>query len=344
EGHRTAFVDGIRVSYPRRWSLLQLSGTRNPAPLLQLGNFEPHGAATVGCGPSAPRVPASGVLLVVAQDRGTNGLHRWPVRMEPRGSGCFETRWRVRGVAMEASMIVGARARLFVRQDMLEAFHSMRFPSELRPGLATQGGTGSRVGPMFVVTSGYLAGRPSSYLAHAHSGGVCLNNVVGSGPATGRCDPIRMEGPIEVLGTGPWAVVTGVVARRAASVHAVLPTGETVLGEVITAPPFLRAPFNFFSIELPVQSSGVVTALDAAGNTLGRRPFDAPPLPVVATGGVPGKRWVLLDREQSNGVRCIDLDKGHGDVATFCPAAVPVSRDVQATLMPISSERQIVVG
>jgi hypothetical protein len=245
---------------------------------------------------------------------------------------------------MEAFMIVGSRARLLARRDMLESFHSMRFPAELRPGLTSPREVAGGAGPMFVVASGYLAGRPSSYLARATDGGVCLANVVGSGPATGPCPAIQAAGSIEVLRTGPWAAVIGVVSRRARSVQAELAAGETVAGEIVRPPPLLHAPFNFYSIELPLQSRGDVVAFDGAGGTLGRRSFDPPSLPVLKRGGVPGQRWVLLDREQANGVRCIDFDAGHGDHATFCPDAVPASRDLQATLMTTPSGRRIVVG
>src|SRR5919197_6693848 len=195
EGHRTAYVDGVRLSYPRRWSLLQLPGAGNPAPLLQLTNFRPHSAAGLGCGGGGTSIPARGVLLVVGQVRPPlAGLPRWPVSMVPRGRGCFAARWSVRGVAMEAFMIVGSRARLLARRDMLESFHSMRFPAELRPGLTSPREVAGGAGPMFVVASGYLAGRPSSYLARATDGGVCLANVVGSGPATGPCPAIQAAG------------------------------------------------------------------------------------------------------------------------------------------------------
>jgi hypothetical protein len=345
EGERTSFVFGTRVTYPRTWSLLQLSGRGAPAPLFQVSNFRPSAAATLGCDRLAPRIPPRGVLMVVGQDRSpTSGLDPWPVRLHPEGGGCFTTPWSVRGVDMDASMVVGPRARLAARQEMLDVFHSIRFPAALRTGVRTQQHASASRPPMFVVTSGYVTGRPASYLARTHDAGVCLEVVVGPGPEAAPCRPIRMRGHIEVLGTGPWAVVAGVVSRGTVNVEAELAGGQTVIGEVVPAPPLLGADFNFFVVELPAQSRGMVTALDGSGKQLGRRSFGPPPLPMVARGGAGDTRWTLLDREQSNGVRCIDFDKGHGDQATFCPAAVPSSRDVQATVVPMLYGRQMVVG
>src|SRR5919197_475968 len=50
QGNRTTFLYGIRVSYPRTWSLLQLGGRGDPAPLFQLSSFGPTTLASNGCG------------------------------------------------------------------------------------------------------------------------------------------------------------------------------------------------------------------------------------------------------------------------------------------------------
>jgi hypothetical protein len=343
EGDRTSFLYGTRVRYPRNWSLLQLSGRGNPGPLFQLSNFEPSRVAKPECGGTGSGVPARGVLLVVARSAGgPAGSSRWPVQLRPAGAGCLGARWTIRGVAFQAWAVVGAESGAGDRRHLLEAYRSIRFPLELTPGAGAQTSRGG--GPAFVVASGYVLGRPASWVARAEGGGVCLDRVVGSGPVTNSCLPVHARDDLQVVGTGPWATVIGTVSRRARSVEAELPDGETVLGEVVPAPPLLHAPFDFFVVELPIQSRGDVRAEDASGNVIGRHSFDSPPLPVVAHGGLIGKRWLLLDREQSNGVRCLDFDKGVGDQGTICPTAVPAFRDVQAAVMPLANGRKLVVA
>jgi hypothetical protein len=247
----------------------------------------------------------------------------------------------MRGAAFAAWAMVGAEAAPEDRRDLLEAYRSIRFPPALTLGAGAQGSAS----PAFVVSSGYVLGRPASWMARAGNAGVCIDIVVGSGPATKPCRrPIDSRGPVQVVKTGPWATVIGTVSRRAGSVQAVLAVGSAVVGEIVPAPPFLHASFDFFVVELPMQSRGEIVAADPGGNVIGQRPFDPPALPVVAHGGVIGARWILLDREQSNGVRCIDFAKGHGDLGSICPTAVPRSRDVQAAVMPLAGGRNLAIG
>ena len=240
-------------------------------------------------------------------------------------------------------MAVGAHARLGARRDMLDAFHALRFPSALRTGTGPSQKHASTT-PEFVVTSGYVAGQASNYLARREGSQVCLRLTVGAGSAGGGCRGIHLRADIEVVGTGPWAVVTGLVSRRTSSVEALLAGGQTVAGDVVQGPPILGARFDFFSVELPRRSRGTVVARGAGEEILGRRRFDPQPLPALARGGSGDTRWSLLDREQSNGVRCIDFDNGHGDQASLCPTTVPGSRDIQATVVSLLYGRPLVMG
>jgi hypothetical protein len=248
----------------------------------------------------------------------------------------------MRGAAFAAWALVGAKAAPGDRRDLMEAYRSIRFPPALTLGAGTPP---AAAGPAFVLSSGYVLGRPASWMARAGNAGVCMDIVVGSGPARDPCRrPIDSRGPVRVVKTGPWATVIGTVSLHAGSVQAVLAGGGAVIGEIVPAPPFLHASFDFFVVELPIQSRGEVVAMDSSGTPIGERPFDPPALPVVAHGRGIGARWILLDREQSNGVRCIDFAQGHGDQGSICPTAVPSSRDVQAAVMPLAGGRKLVIS
>ena len=220
-----------------------------------------------------------------------------------------------------------------------QVFRSMRFPAGQRPGSVS----GHAAGAGFVVTSGFDLGRPVTWVARRSDRGICMQEILSTAP-NGPCRLIPVPRGVHVVETGPGTTVVGAVSRRARWVDALLAGGETVAGRIVPAPPILRAQFDFFVVELPLQSRGRAVARDAAGRELGEASFDPPPLPVIGHGGVPGRTWVLLDREQEGGVRCIDFDKGLGDQGSLCPTAVPSSRDVQAGLMPLRGGRNLVVG
>jgi hypothetical protein len=344
EGSRVTTLYGTLLRYPRDWTLLELPPQGNPAPLLQLTNFDPAHAASPGCHDQGT-VPRGGVRLVIAQERGplaTEAAPHWPVPLPALGNGCLRTRWTVRGIVMDATAILGPKVGAADRRDLFDAFHSMRFPQALTPGVAPRAHRISA--PGVVVTSGYLAGKPASWLAFPGPDGPCLTQVVEPREIQQECTPLALTGELRVAAAGPWAVVVGLAAPDVRSVEVRLAAGDVALGELVPAPRLLGASFRLFVVELPRQSRGDVVVRDERRRVLQEAPFDPPPLPILAHGGPLGSRWVLLDREQSNGVRCIDFDRGRGDQGSLCPTSVPKSRDVEATVFPLARGRRIVVG
>jgi hypothetical protein len=339
-GNRTSTLYGIQVTYPRDWTLLQLpGGTRGVTPLLELASFEPPAAAGFGC---TELIPSEGVVLVVARGGDATGLGRKPLAPQPPTSSCSTARWAVRGHAFQAWLTVGPDARASDRTAALEAFRSLRFPPAISLGLRRA--TAGAPGPALVVASGYQLGKPSSYVAWSSAGSLCFAVVVA--PANeAPCE--ALDGPfgdVRVIRTGPWAVVVGEVSTRVASVEAELAGGQTLPGEVLAVPAFLDPGRGFFSVELPVRSRGDIVVRDDSGNVLATTPFDPPPLPVIIVGGPLGRQWTLIDREQSNGIRCIDYDRGFGDIGGLCPAAVPGTRAVDATVVDLPGGRKLVYG
>ena len=339
-GNRTSTLYGIQVTYPRGWTLLQLpSGARGVVPLLELASFEPPAAAGFGC---TELIPSEGVVLVVARGGDATGLGRKPLAPQPPTSTCSTARWAVRGHAFQAWLSVGPEARASDRTAALEAFRSLRFPPAI--SLGHQRTAPGAPGPALVVASGYQLGKPASYVAWSSAGQLCFAVVVA--PAnTAPCETLAGPfGDVRVIRAGPWAVVVGKISTRVASVEAELAGGETLPGEILGVPAFLNQGFRFFSVELPVRSRGDIVVRDDSGDVLGTTPFDPPPLPVITVGGPVGRQWTLIDREQSNGIRCIDFDRGFGDIGGLCPGAVPGTRAVDATAVNLFANRNLVYG
>jgi hypothetical protein len=339
-GNRTSTLYGIQVTYPRDWTLLQLpSRERGVVPLLELASFEPPAAAGFGC---TELIPSDGVVLVIARGGDTTGLGRKPFAPQPPTSSCSTARWAVRGHAFQAWLSVGPEARASDRTAALEAFRSLRFPPAI--SLGHQRRALGAPGPALVVASGYQLGKPASYVAWSSAGELCFAVVVAPA-STAPCETLTGPfGDVRVIRTGPWAVVVGKVSRRVASVEAELAGGETLPGEILGVPAFLNSGFGFFSVELPVRSRGDIVVRDDSGDVLATTPFDPPPLPVIMVGGPLGSQWTLIDREQSNGIRCIDFDRGFGDIGGLCPGAVPGTRAVDATAVNLFANRNLVYG
>src|SRR5204863_8328493 len=119
-----------------------------------------------------------------------------------------------------------------------------------------------------VLDSRFDLGRPVTWVARRSNRGICMQQILSTAP-NGPCRLIPIPEGVHVVETGPGTTVVGAVSRRARAVDALLAGGETVAGRIVPAPPILRAQFNFFVVELPVQPRGRALVRDAAGRELG---------------------------------------------------------------------------
>jgi hypothetical protein len=136
-GRLTTLVQGVEVSWPEPWTLIQLAGRprSDDWPILQLTNYQV--APMDRLCPNDMSLPADGVLLYVQRDFGHAGtaLPEWPVdppdigaaEHGPCGDGVARVAWRSGTAAYEATLAVGSAATSADRATLLEAFRGLRF-------------------------------------------------------------------------------------------------------------------------------------------------------------------------------------------------------------------------
>ncbi len=136
-GRLTTLVQGVEVSWPEPWTLIQLAGRprSDDWPILQLTNYQV--ARSDQLCPDDVNLPANGVLLYVQRDFGHAGtaLPEWPVEPPdiaatergPCGNRVARVAWRSGTAAYEANLAVGSAATSADRATLLEAFRGLRF-------------------------------------------------------------------------------------------------------------------------------------------------------------------------------------------------------------------------
>jgi hypothetical protein len=134
-GRAEALVEGIRISWPQSWTLVQLEGRPddvNAWPIFQLVNYDPGLSRDELC-PSALALPPAGVALYVQRDLSpiADGYADWPVEPNPDAigeAGCGEritAAWRSGGSRFEASLAFGPEASAHDRNALLRVFRDL---------------------------------------------------------------------------------------------------------------------------------------------------------------------------------------------------------------------------
>src|SRR5438093_1056143 len=139
---RTATANGITVTLPSRWTLVEfgrpiLWSPHGPTPevsFLELANFQPGLNPLLLCSGTAP-MPPTGVLLYVHPSPGVRPWKPKPLPVDPilssPGQGAcgpgFYVDWSVAGAGFEAMIAFGPNASQSDRQALLASFKSLNF-------------------------------------------------------------------------------------------------------------------------------------------------------------------------------------------------------------------------
>jgi hypothetical protein len=170
----TSTVNGVSITYPDDWTLLQLSarlemsGTETSS-LFQLSNFDPLDDNDWVCPLPSGSIPEGGVVLLVQEILTEETVDPWPVELR-EGPAVFDTcgrrvaRWQVDGRTFEAGAVGDLDGQAY--ENLVAAFRSMSFGSpDVDPPLGTDTTT---VDHAYVLASGREAGEPWNLLAFEH--------------------------------------------------------------------------------------------------------------------------------------------------------------------------------
>jgi hypothetical protein len=148
-----AIVEGVRLSWPGSWTLVQLSETspdEHRWPMFQLTNFDPGLDAESLC-PFAQQLPDDGVALYVQRDFDpiAESYDDWPVDVDPGAisdvgcDGQTTAAWSVQNSLFQAALTFGPEASEEDRATLLRIF------ADLEVVDAGAGGSGRRLDPSF---------------------------------------------------------------------------------------------------------------------------------------------------------------------------------------------------
>jgi hypothetical protein len=141
-----AIVEGVRLSWPSSWTLVQLS-ERSPDehrwPMFQLTNFDPGLEADSLC-PFSQELPDDGVALYIQRDFDpiAESYEKWPVEVDPDAItdvGCDRrttAAWSVGDSLFQASLAFGPMAREEDRTRLLRVFTDLEVVDTRADGLA----------------------------------------------------------------------------------------------------------------------------------------------------------------------------------------------------------------
>ena len=258
-GTTTSTLNGITITYPRSWHLIDpdtagLNGSpqmsESPLPRIVLALAPTEAPETFGCPGRANGAEAAPLLMTLQEEPiALHGATPWPVALEPLNvdaseSACYpgweflRAGWTASGRTFEARVGLAPEASGEERDALFTAFSSMTF--EPSGGAATS----------VVLTHGTAGGEDWQLVASRDKGGLSIE-IVGETTGTGVGAPddasTDLQATDAVFGSGSQAerIVFGVVPEGVVRVEAST-VGGTVSADVLDVPSELARHLNAF--------------------------------------------------------------------------------------------------